>query len=172
MALALIGLRLRGAIRVGNPSPIISSAWNGPGSACAVGRNLVLIGYRGAGKSTLARKLKKILKMPLVSTDEELVARFGMPPIGSPPGGGTSSAARRSRWCRAPPRSSIAGRRRQRPNMACLRRSGVVFSGSARTLARRITQSEPSRPGRSPGGSGRVLARRDALPGGGLTSST
>lgn len=47
------------------------------------GRNLVLIGYRGTGKSTVGGILAGRLGRPLVSTDEEIVrlARAGIPEI-------------------------------------------------------------------------------------------
>ena len=37
--------------------------------------NLILVGYRGTGKSTVARELTLALRMPKVSFDEELQAR-------------------------------------------------------------------------------------------------
>ena len=37
--------------------------------------NIVLIGYRGTGKSTVARLLGKRLRRPVVSTDAEVIAR-------------------------------------------------------------------------------------------------
>ena len=39
------------------------------------GRNLVLIGYRGTGKSTVGKRLAHELRRPLVSTDAEVVKR-------------------------------------------------------------------------------------------------
>lgn len=39
--------------------------------------NLVLVGYRGTGKSSVARELSAYLEMPRVSLDEELVRRSG-----------------------------------------------------------------------------------------------
>jgi shikimate kinase len=41
--------------------------------------NLVLIGYRGTGKSVIARKLGGALAMPVVSLDEEIVREAGKP---------------------------------------------------------------------------------------------
>jgi shikimate kinase len=41
--------------------------------------NLVLIGYRGTGKSSIAKLLAERLKWPLVSTDAEIVKKAGMP---------------------------------------------------------------------------------------------
>lgn len=41
--------------------------------------NLVLIGYRGTGKSAVARRLASLLGRPVVSLDEEIVRRAGMP---------------------------------------------------------------------------------------------
>jgi shikimate kinase len=41
--------------------------------------NIVLIGYRGTGKSTVAKLLAERTKWPLVSTDAELVKKAGMP---------------------------------------------------------------------------------------------
>lgn len=37
--------------------------------------NLILVGYRGTGKSTIARELARVLDMPRVSLDEELQLR-------------------------------------------------------------------------------------------------
>src|SRR5512133_2024479 len=39
--------------------------------------NLILIGYRGTGKSTIGRRLATALSMPLVSLDAELSRRAG-----------------------------------------------------------------------------------------------
>jgi shikimate kinase len=39
--------------------------------------NIVLIGYRGAGKSTVAKLLASALQMPQVCLDEEIVKRAG-----------------------------------------------------------------------------------------------
>lgn len=39
--------------------------------------NLILVGYRGTGKSTVARELSAYLEMPRLSLDEELVRRAG-----------------------------------------------------------------------------------------------
>ena len=39
--------------------------------------NIVLIGYRGAGKSTVANLLASQLQMPQVCLDEEIVRRAG-----------------------------------------------------------------------------------------------
>ena len=41
--------------------------------------NIVLIGYRGTGKSTIAKLLAERTKWPLVSTDAEIVKKAGMP---------------------------------------------------------------------------------------------
>jgi len=41
--------------------------------------NLVLIGYRGTGKSAVAEILSQRLRMPTVSLDEEIVREAGMP---------------------------------------------------------------------------------------------
>ena len=45
--------------------------------------NLILVGYRGTGKSTVARKLAVALAIPAVSLDDELVrrARMSIPEI-------------------------------------------------------------------------------------------
>lgn len=40
--------------------------------------NLVLVGYRGTGKSAVARRLSALLGMPAVSLDEEIVRGAGM----------------------------------------------------------------------------------------------
>jgi shikimate kinase len=39
--------------------------------------NIVLIGYRGTGKSTIARKLGELLSMSVVGMDDEIVRRAG-----------------------------------------------------------------------------------------------
>jgi len=41
--------------------------------------NLILIGYRGAGKSTIGRRLADRLKMTFVDTDDLIEKRQGMP---------------------------------------------------------------------------------------------
>jgi shikimate kinase len=41
--------------------------------------NIILIGYRGTGKSSVARLLAERTKWPLVSTDVEIVKKAGMP---------------------------------------------------------------------------------------------
>lgn len=41
--------------------------------------NIVLIGYRGTGKSTVAKILADRLKWPVISTDAEIVKKAGMP---------------------------------------------------------------------------------------------
>jgi shikimate kinase len=41
--------------------------------------NLVLIGYRGTGKSTIGRRLAELLGFAYVSFDAEIAARAGMP---------------------------------------------------------------------------------------------
>jgi shikimate kinase/3-dehydroquinate synthase len=46
----------------------------------AVDKHLALIGFMGAGKSTLGRELAQLTRRPFVDTDEEIEKRFG--PIG------------------------------------------------------------------------------------------
>ena len=41
--------------------------------------NIVLIGYRGTGKSRVAARLAELSKWPVVSTDAEIVRKAGMP---------------------------------------------------------------------------------------------
>ena len=41
--------------------------------------NIVLIGYRGTGKSSVAKLLAERTKWSLVSTDVEIVKKAGMP---------------------------------------------------------------------------------------------
>ena len=43
--------------------------------------NVVLIGYRGTGKSTVGRRLARDLRRYLVSTDAEVVKRAKLPRI-------------------------------------------------------------------------------------------
>ena len=46
----------------------------------AVDKHLALIGFMGAGKSTIGRELARLTARPFVDTDEEIEKRFG--PIG------------------------------------------------------------------------------------------
>ncbi len=41
--------------------------------------NIVLIGYRGTGKSRVAARLAELSKWPVLSTDVEIVRKAGMP---------------------------------------------------------------------------------------------
>ena len=41
--------------------------------------NLILIGYRGAGKSSVGRLLAERLGWDLISTDAEIVRKAGLP---------------------------------------------------------------------------------------------
>ncbi|MCC8129929.1 MAG: shikimate kinase [Clostridiales bacterium] len=41
-------------------------------------KNLILIGMMGCGKTTTGRRLSRMLEMPLVDTDQEIVRREGM----------------------------------------------------------------------------------------------
>ena len=41
--------------------------------------NIILIGYRGTGKSSVARILAARTKWPLISTDKEIIRKAGMP---------------------------------------------------------------------------------------------
>jgi shikimate kinase len=41
--------------------------------------NLVLVGYRGTGKSAIGRRLGELLAMPRVSLDDEIVRQAGKP---------------------------------------------------------------------------------------------
>ena len=43
------------------------------------GRAIVLIGFMGAGKTTVGRELALLTKWPLYDTDDTISARFGMP---------------------------------------------------------------------------------------------
>ena len=40
--------------------------------------NIVLVGYRGAGKSSVATILAQRLSWPLISTDAEIVKKAGL----------------------------------------------------------------------------------------------
>jgi shikimate kinase / 3-dehydroquinate synthase len=58
----------------------------------AVDRHLALIGFMGAGKSTLGRELARLTGRPFVDTDEEIEKRFG--PVGELFEGGESEFRR------------------------------------------------------------------------------
>lgn len=44
----------------------------------SVGYNIFLVGFMGAGKSTIARALQRMLELPLVEMDERIVQEQGM----------------------------------------------------------------------------------------------
>ena len=43
-------------------------------------RTAVLIGFMGAGKTTVGRELAELLEMPLIDTDKEIIRRTGQTP--------------------------------------------------------------------------------------------
>ena len=68
----------------------------------AVDRHLALIGFMGAGKTSLGRPLARLTQRPFVDTDEEIEKRFG--PIGelferaNSSSGGSRSRSWPTRW--------------------------------------------------------------------------
>lgn len=142
----------------------------------AVAKNLVLIGYRGAGKSTLAKKISRKLPLQLVSTDQELVRRFDM---------SIPDFVRENGWeaFRKEEKTVVeefsqkqdllvdtgGGVVENPENVKRLRESGIVFylEADALTLSRRIeiTGGRPSLTGTASAAEevAEVLARRDPL---------
>lgn len=138
--------------------------------------NLVLLGYRGAGKSTLARKLTRLLRLPLLSTDETLVKRFGRPIADEvAEKGWPAFRDAESEVVKEAARSTGTiidcggGVVEREGNIAALRASGIVFylCGNVKTLSGRIGQSKhrPSLTGSKSAEAevAEVLARRDPL---------
>jgi shikimate kinase len=41
-------------------------------------KNIVLIGYRGTGKTSVGKEISKMIGYPLISTDEEITKKVGM----------------------------------------------------------------------------------------------
>jgi len=141
-----------------------------------VSKNFVLIGYRGAGKSTLAKKISKKLPLQLVSTDQELVRQFGK---------SIADFVKENGWeaFRKEEKKVVedfskkhdllvdtgGGVVEDPDNVRLLRESGIVFylEADALTLSRRIeiTGGRPSLTGTASAAEevAQVLARRDPL---------
>jgi shikimate kinase len=139
-------------------------------------KNLVLIGYRGAGKSTLSRQIKKKCGIELFSTDEELVRRFAQP---------ISEWIKKNNWekfrdieseivNRLSTKTGVlidcgGGIVERNKNVVRLRETGIVFylQTSVETLAARIrlTGGRPSLTGKGDAASEikEVMARREPL---------
>lgn len=116
--------------------------------------NLVLIGYRGTGKSTIARILGERLHRDVVSLDEEIVRTAGMPipriveQSGWPLFRDMESAEVRKASARADLVIDAGGGVVLRPeNVAALKNSGVLIllTASIPTIASRIG-SDANRP--------------------------
>ncbi|MBL8993894.1 MAG: shikimate kinase [Spirochaetia bacterium] len=139
-------------------------------------KNLVLIGYRGAGKSTLAKKISRKVPLQLVSTDQELVRQFGK---------SISDFVKENGWesFRKEEKKVVedfsqkedllvdtgGGVVEDPENVRLLRESGIVFylEADALTLSRRIeiTGGRPSLTGTASAADevAQVLAHRDPL---------
>jgi len=109
--------------------------------------NIVLVGYRGTGKSTVGKVLAARLGWPLVSTDAEIVLRAGrsVPEIVAQHGW-EHFRDLESTVCRefsAQDRLIIdtgGGAILRQENVACLKKNGVLFwlTASIETIASRI----------------------------------
>ncbi len=83
MSFAIIGLKT--GIKIENPECVNKSFpgfWEKLkeiGAGIKMPKNIVLIGYRGAYKSPVGREISKITNYRLISTDEEIVKKVGMP---------------------------------------------------------------------------------------------
>jgi shikimate kinase len=96
--------------------------------------NLVLIGYRGTGKSTIARFLGERLAMDVVSLDEEIVREAGcsIPAIAAAHGWPHFRDLEAAATRRASARANViidagGGVILRQENVACLRRRGKLF---------------------------------------------
>ncbi len=83
MSFAIAGLRING-IKIENPGcvnksfPQFFDKLDEIGVQIKSQKNIVLIGYRGAGKTSTAGELSKLTGMNVISTDEEISKRVGM----------------------------------------------------------------------------------------------
>jgi len=84
MSFAIAGLRIPG-IKIKNPNSVKKSfpkffdKINDIGIQTKESKNIVLIGYRGAGKTSTAKELSELTGMNVISTDEEISKKVGMP---------------------------------------------------------------------------------------------
>ena len=84
MSFAVAGLKI-GGIKIKNPDSVKKSfpqffdKLNEIGIRTGESKNIVLIGYRGAGKTSTAKELEKLTGMKIISTDEEISKKTGMP---------------------------------------------------------------------------------------------
>ncbi len=138
--------------------------------------NLVLIGYRGTGKSAVAAHLARATGRRVISTDAEIEARLGrsiaeyVAEEGWPAFRDVETEV--IRWAAAQDGLVIdtgGGAPEREENVAALRENGVVMwlTASEQTIARRI-RNAANRPSLTGQGSfldeiGAVLARRNPL---------
>ena len=84
MSFAVAGLKLPG-IKIKNPGcvnksfPQFFDELKKIGVKLNESKNIVLIGYRGAGKTSTAKELSSLTGMDVISTDDEISKRAGMP---------------------------------------------------------------------------------------------
>ncbi len=84
MSFAIVGLRIPG-IKIKNPDSVKKSfpqffnKLNEIGVQIIESKNIALIGYRGAGKTSTGKELSKLTGMNLISTDGEISKKVGMP---------------------------------------------------------------------------------------------
>lgn len=110
--------------------------------------NIVLIGYRGTGKSVVARNLAKRLAMPFIGMDAEIVKRAGM----SIPDFVAANGWPKFRDLESAIAMELAGRDQliidtgggiiERPeNITALRKNGLIFwlKASVETIVARIS---------------------------------
>ena len=82
MSFAIAGLRIPG-IKIGNhecANKSFPQFWEKINelTESRKQKNIVLIGYRGAGKTSIANELSKLIGMPVISTDDEIRKKVGM----------------------------------------------------------------------------------------------
>ena len=126
--------------------------------------NIVLIGYRGAGKSTVGRLLAEALRRKFVDTDEvlarrerssilDIVENFGWPRFRTLEREIIREAAREDNLVIAPGGGAVL----DGGNVSCLKRNGLVIwlRAEARVLGKRLERSRrtaAARPALTPKG--------------------
>ncbi len=114
--------------------------------------NLVLIGYRATGKTSVGARLAEILHRPFVDLDQVLVEEAGRPIVEIVASGGwgefrrlEKELAARYRHCRGQVLATGGGIVLDPDNVAALRENGVIIwlTADPKTIQARLGQDQP-----------------------------